>query len=157
LHSTQLPESVRYLGTFHLAKNVCGTYQNNVQHNCSKYAMKSCVKIIPPHLKRVATLPCEICGTCLAHSSQWPGQVGIHHSRDSDSQPCTLHRKHMPYTRGYRDGFDKTLRTLVSSPSSEWASCREQGHAGSKTLLQQNPLVLNWRYRLMQIVLYTAV
>jgi len=49
------------------------------------------------------------------------------------------------------------LRTLVSSPSSEWASCREQGHAGSKTLLQQNPLVLNWGYRLMQVVLYTAV
>jgi len=30
-------------------------------------------------------------------------------------------------------------RTLASSPYCECASYRQQGHAGSKTLLQQNP------------------
>jgi len=29
-----------------------------------------------------------------------------------------------------------------------------QGHVGRKTLLQQNPSVLNWGCRLMQVVLY---
>jgi len=35
-------------------------------------------------------------------------------------------------------------RTLLSSPLSECASCHQQGHTGSKTLLQQNPPVLHW-------------
>ena len=35
-------------------------------------------------------------------------------------------------------------RTLASSPKSECTRCRQQGHAGSKTLLQQNPRFLNW-------------
>jgi len=36
------------------------------------------------------------------------------------------------------------LRTLASSPYYEYASCHQQGHAGGKTLLQQDPPVLNW-------------
>ena len=59
-------------------------------------------------------------------------------------------------------------RTLASSSQSECASCHKQwhllllllfwhaargvqGHAGSKTLLQQNPPVLNWGYWLTQV------
>jgi len=38
------------------------------------------------------------------------------------------------------------LKTLASSLQSEW-------HAGSKTLLQQNPPVLNWQCRLTLLVL----
>jgi len=34
-------------------------------------------------------------------------------------------------------------KTLASSPQAECARCHQQGHAGSKTLLQQNPPVLN--------------
>ena len=48
------------------------------------------------------------------------------------------------------------LRTLVSSPESEFASCHQQGHAGSETLLQQNPPVLNWECQLMQFVLHNG-
>jgi len=33
-------------------------------------------------------------------------------------------------------------------------SCHQQGHAGSKTFLQQNPLVLNWGCWLTQAVLH---
>jgi len=33
-------------------------------------------------------------------------------------------------------------------------SCHHQGHAGSKTLLQQNPPVLNWVCQLTHVVLY---
>ena len=38
----------------------------------------------------------------------------------------------------------------------EYGICRQQGHAGSKTLHQQNPPVLNWRCRLMQVDLYNG-
>ena len=34
--------------------------------------------------------------------------------------------------------------------------CRQQGHAGSKTLQQRNPPVLNWRCRLTQVDLYNG-
>jgi len=59
------------------------------------------------------------------------------------------------------DGMDTVQvtplrRTLVSSPSSECASCHQQGHEGSKTLLQQNPPVLNCGCRLMQVVPYNG-
>jgi len=47
-------------------------------------------------------------------------------------------------------------RTLLSYPYSECASCRQQGHAGSKTSLQQNTPVLNWGCRLTQVVLYNG-
>jgi len=47
-------------------------------------------------------------------------------------------------------------RTTASSPYSERAGCRLQGHAGSKTLHQQNPPVLNWRCRLTQVDLYNG-
>jgi len=33
-------------------------------------------------------------------------------------------------------------------------SCHQQGHAGSKTFFQQNPLVLNWGCWLTQAVLH---
>jgi len=36
------------------------------------------------------------------------------------------------------------------------ASCRQQGHVGSRTLLQQNPPVLNWGCRLSQADLYNG-
>jgi len=39
----------------------------------------------------------------------------------------------------------------VSSPLLECAGCLQQGHARIKTLHQQNPLLLNWWYRLMQV------
>ena len=48
------------------------------------------------------------------------------------------------------------LRTLASSPQSEFTSCHQQGHASSKTLLQQNPPVLNWGCQLVQVVIYNA-
>jgi len=35
-------------------------------------------------------------------------------------------------------------------------SCHQQGHAGSKTLHEQNPPVLNWRCRLTQVDLYNG-
>ena len=35
-------------------------------------------------------------------------------------------------------------------------ACSQQRHAGSKTLRQQNPPILNWRYRLTQIDLYNG-
>jgi len=38
------------------------------------------------------------------------------------------------------------LRTPASSPWSECTSCHQEGHAGNKTVHQQNPPVLNWRY-----------
>jgi len=37
-----------------------------------------------------------------------------------------------------------------------YCSCRQQGHADSKTLLQQNPPVLNWGCQLTQVVLYNG-
>ena len=39
---------------------------------------------------------------------------------------------------------------------SGWLFCRLQGYAGSKTLHQQNPPVLNWRCGLMQVDLYSG-
>jgi len=44
--------------------------------------------------------------------------------------------------------------TPASSPYSKHADCHQQGHAGSKTLHQQNPPVLNWRCQLTQVDLY---
>ena len=37
-----------------------------------------------------------------------------------------------------------------------WFGCHQQGHAGRKTLRQQNPPVLNWRCRLTQVDLYNG-
>jgi len=42
-------------------------------------------------------------------------------------------------------------RTLVSSAYPEHASCRQQGHVGGKTVLQQNPPIINWGCWLMQL------
>jgi len=47
-------------------------------------------------------------------------------------------------------------RTPASSPESECAGCRQQRHAGSKTLHQQNPPVLNWRCRLTHDDVYSG-
>jgi len=47
-------------------------------------------------------------------------------------------------------------RTPASSSKSERAGYRQQGHAGSKTLHQQNPPVLNWRCRPTQADLYNG-
>jgi len=48
------------------------------------------------------------------------------------------------------------LRTLASSPQSECVSCRQQGHAGSKTVFQQNSPVLNWGCQLTHVVMYSG-
>ena len=56
----------------------------------------------------------------------------------------------------YAVGMETLLRTPASSPYSECTGCRQQGHAGSKTLHQQNPPVLNWRCRLTQVDLYNG-
>jgi len=45
-------------------------------------------------------------------------------------------------------------RTLASSAQFECASCHQQRQTGSKTLLQQNPLILNWECWQMQVNLY---
>jgi len=37
------------------------------------------------------------------------------------------------------------LRILLSSGKSECTSCHQQGHAASKTLVQQNPPVVIWQ------------
>ena len=39
---------------------------------------------------------------------------------------------------------------------SECAGCHQQGHAGSKTLHQQNSRILSWRCRLTQVELYNG-
>ena len=57
--------------------------------------------------------------------------------------------------RLYGNGAGNTLEENSSIFSqSECASCHQQGRAGSKTLLQQNPPVINWGSRLMQVILY---
>ena len=53
----------------------------------------------------------------------------------------------------YRDSVDNTP---ASSAESDCGGCCQQGHVGSKTLHHQNPLVFNWRYRLMQIDPYNG-
>jgi len=56
--------------------------------------------------------------------------------------------------------FSSVLNTveenLPSSPQSECASCHQHRHVGTKTLLQKNPLVLNWGCSLTQVVLYNG-
>jgi len=47
-------------------------------------------------------------------------------------------------------------KMLASSPSSICAICCQRGHARCKTLLQQNPTVVNWGCWLRQIVLYNG-
>ena len=49
------------------------------------------------------------------------------------------------------------MRTPARSPKSVCAGCRQQGHAGSKTMHKQNPPVLNWRCRLTQVNLYNGL
>jgi len=44
----------------------------------------------------------------------------------------------------------------VSSPKSECTGCRQQRHVGSKTLHQENSLVLNWRCQIKQVDLYNG-
>ena len=52
----------------------------------------------------------------------------------------------------YGDGVDNTLE----DNSSVFSLVQMQGHAGSKTLHQQNPPVLNWGCRLMQVDVYNG-
>jgi len=47
-------------------------------------------------------------------------------------------------------------RDLFQVSGGEQLGSSWQGHAGSKTSLQQNPPVLNWQYWLMQIDLYAG-
>ena len=43
---------------------------------------------------------------------------------------------------------------IIVANFTEIVFCRQQEHAGSKTLRQQNPTVLNWRCQLTQVDLY---
>jgi len=43
-----------------------------------------------------------------------------------------------------------------NSSKSKFTSCRQQGHVSSKSLLQQNTAVFNWRCHLVQVVLYSG-
>ena len=55
-----------------------------------------------------------------------------------------MHRT-QAYIRRYRDGAGSNVgNSSVFSLIPMSYSCRQQGHVGSKTLLQQNPPVLNW-------------
>jgi len=56
----------------------------------------------------------------------------------------------------YRDGVGNTAEENSSIFFLiQTASCRQQGHVGSKTLLQQNPPVLIWGCQLTQGDLYS--
>jgi len=48
----------------------------------------------------------------------------------------------------------KAEGTETDENSSVFSLIHQQGHAGSKTLHQQSPPVLNWRCGLMQVDLY---
>ena len=59
--------------------------------------------------------------------------------------------------------FDHLLGTCLNFsvshhvfPLISYQSFHQQGHAGSKTLHQQNPRVLNWRCQLTQVDLYNG-
>ena len=58
----------------------------------------------------------------------------------------------------YGDGAGNTVEesNLAFYPESEYSRCHQQGHVGSKTLPQQNALVLSWRCWLTQVVLYNG-
>jgi len=49
-----------------------------------------------------------------------------------------------------------SLGQKMSTSHSAMMLCGWQGHADSKTLLQQNPAVLNWECQLTQVVLYNG-
>jgi len=71
-----------------------------------------------------------------------------------------MKKDHAFYTHvtcGILNGMGTQLRTL-SSPLSKCARCHchQQGHAVSKTLLQQYVPVLTWGCRLMQAVLHNS-
>jgi len=53
----------------------------------------------------------------------------------------------------YQDGVSNTVD---EDSLSECASCCQQGCKGSKTLLQQNPALLNWECWLTRIDLYNG-
>ena len=46
---------------------------------------------------------------------------------------------------------------IIVANFTEIVFCRQQEHAGSKTLRQQNPTVLNWRCQLTQVDLYNHI
>jgi len=59
------------------------------------------------------------------------------------------------YVQGWHAGAVGLGATLASFKS-KYTSCYRQEHAGSKTLLQQNPPVINFGCRLIQMVLYNS-
>ena len=76
----------------------------------------------------------------------------LHGLTSSDFSPTTdtwqwlLSFQHFKWPGDPMTQFDVCLTHVsVSSPWSEWAGCRRQGHAGSKTSHQQNLPVLNWK------------
>ena len=76
-----------------------------------------------------------------------PSRISLDAFKDSRDSSNTV--------QWYGDGAGNTLRrTIASSLQSECASCRQQGHVGSKTLLQQNLPVLNCECQLLPVDLY---
>ena len=72
----------------------------------------------------------------------------------SSKRPVRIIHKRSLLGIWYGDGAGNTTKE-VSPPQSECTSYRQQGHAGNKILLQQNPPVLNsGACRLTQVVLY---
>jgi len=59
------------------------------------------------------------------------------------------------YVQGWHAGAVGLGATLASFKS-KYTSCYQQEHAGSKTLLQQNPPVINFGCQLIQMVLYNS-
>ena len=65
---------------------------------------------------------------------------------------ATSTKTHLNRDGRYRGNTDEGTYSVISQES-QCTSCPQQGHEGSKTLLQQNPPVLNWRCQIMQVVL----
>jgi len=51
----------------------------------------------------------------------------------------------------------KQMIVIIVANFTEIVFCRQQEHAVSKTLRQQNPTVLNWRCQLTQVDLYNRI
>jgi len=65
------------------------------------------------------------------------------------------HTHYHIYRKWYGDSACNTAEEISIVFCLIWM-CYQQGHAGSKTLFQQNPPVLNWGCQLTQVVLYNG-
>jgi len=94
----------------------------------------SACAVWPKNLRRVVRMTCVSGGWSVCRRSSRPTRKCVIYAVDTT---MVKHIQSLPSdSTSYRDG--------VRNTSKENASCHQQGHAGSKTLLQQNPPVLNW-------------